>query len=282
VPLPDDVEARMLDQEVRTELRSLAKDTADLVARHLVMTGRLLDDAPERALAHARAARAMAARVGAVREAAGLAAYAVGEWAEALSELRAARRITGQPGHLAVLADCERALGRPDRALRYQDDPDVQRLAQAERVELVIVLSGARRDMDQAEAGALLLQEPARRTSATRPWAARLWYAYADALLDAGREQDARSWFEQAATADEDGTTDAAERVLALDGVVFDDQDDDGPQAWVVHDAATAAAGLEAALERASAREPAPPVLPDDAAAVSSTELPELPDEPRS
>ena len=229
VPLPDDVDPRELDPQARQELRSLVRETADLVARHLVMTGRLLDEEPEQALAHARAARALAGRIGVVREASGLAAYAAGEWQEALSELRAARRITGDAGHLAVLADCERALGRPERALAVAEDPDVPRLTQDERVELVIVLSGARRDLGQADAAVLLLQDPATRTSAARPWAARLWYAYADALLAAGRDEQAREWFEKTAGIDLDGQTDAGDRLLELDGVVVDDEpDEDG------------------------------------------------------
>ena len=217
------MDARELDPDVRRELRSLTRETADLVSRHLVMTGRLIDDDPEQALAHGRAARAMAGRIGVVREACGLAAYAAGEWNEALADLRAARRITGQAGHLAVLADCERALGRPERALALAEDPDVRSLDQAERVELVIVVSGARRDLGQADAAVLTLQEPARRTSASRPWAARLWYAYADALLHAGRVEEARTWFEKVVGVDEDGLTDAGDRLLALDGVVLED-----------------------------------------------------------
>jgi hypothetical protein len=227
VALPEDVDPRMLDGEARRELRSLSKETADLVARHLVMTGRLLDEEPERALAHARAARALAGRVGVVREAAGLAAYAAGEWTEALSELRAARRITGRPEHLGVLADCERALGRPERALTYGDDRQLGELSQDQRVELVIVLAGARRDLGQADAAVLTLQEPARRTSDKRPWAGRLWYAYADALLAAGREELAREWFAKVAAVDTDGETDAGDRLLALDGVVLEDERDD-------------------------------------------------------
>lgn len=223
VALPEDVDPRMLDAEVRGELRSLSKDTSDLVARHLVVTGHLLEDDPEQALAHARAARALAGRIGVVREAAGLAAYAAGKWAEALSELRAARRITGRPEHLGVFADCERALGRPERALAYADDPQLAQLSQDQRVELVIVLAGARRDLGQADAAVLALQDPARRTRDTRPWAARLWYAYADALLEAGREAQAREWFGKAAGVDVDGETDAGDRVLALDGVVLED-----------------------------------------------------------
>lgn len=231
VPVPPGVDPRDLDPEVRQELRSLAKDTADLTAQHLVLTGRLLDDDPEAALAHARAAGALAGRVGPVREAVGLAAYAAGEWAEALSELRAARRLTGRADHLAVLADCERALGRPERALAVLQDPDVPKLEQAGRVELVIVVAGARRDLWQADAAVLLLQSPARATTARRPWATRLWYAYADALLAAGRDDEAREWFAKAAEQDGQGETDAMDRLLELDGVVLEDlqagEDDD-------------------------------------------------------
>lgn len=201
------------------------------MARHLVMTGRLLDEDPAQALAHARAAGALAGRVGAVREAVGVAAYAAQEWAEAVSELRTARRITGRADHLALLADCERALGRPERALALLGDPDVPKLEQAVRVELVIVVAGARRDLHQADAAVLLLQGPARATTSRRPWATRLWYAYADALLDAGRDDEAREWFARAAEQDGQGETDAMERLLELDGVVLEDlqDEDDGP-----------------------------------------------------
>lgn len=222
VALPEDVDGRELDPDVRKELLTLAKDTADLVARHLVMAGRLMDEEPQLALAHARAARALGGRVGAVREANGLVAYVAGEWAESLSELRAARRITGAPDHLAVMADCERALGRPDKALAMADDAEVGRLAPAARLELLIVCSGARRDLGQAEAAVQLLEVGAL-DAPVRPWTARLRYAYADALLDAGRESEARHWFAEAADADESGETDADERLLALDGVVLDD-----------------------------------------------------------
>lgn len=213
---------------MRRELRSLSKETSDLVARHLVVVGQLIDDDPASALEHARAARALAGRVGAVREAVGLAAYAAGEWSEALGELRAARRITGRAEHLAVLADCERALGRPERALAVADDPSVPDLDQEARVELAIVVSGARRDLGQADAAVLLLEGPAGRIRPTRPEACRLWYALADALLDAGRPEDARSWFAAAADVDCDGVTDAGERLLELDGIVVEDlQPDD-------------------------------------------------------
>ncbi len=279
----------MLDGEARRELRSLSKETADLVARHLVMTGRLLDEDPERSLAHARAARALAGRIGVVREAAGLAAYAGQEWTEALSELRAARRITGRPEHLSVMADCERALGRPERALTIGADPEVPSLPQNDRVELAIVVAGARRDLGQADAAVVLLQEPARRTLGTRPWAARLWYAYADALLGAGDLEQARHWFAEVVDVDPAGETDAVERLLELDGVVLDDEgpdaegntpaddlagahlggdeDDDRTESEAASLAAADALMAEIAAESRAAR--------DQAAAASGRRLPE-------
>lgn len=208
----------MLDPEVRRELRGLPKQSADLVARHLVVAGRLVDEDPAQALAHARAARVLAGRVGSVREALGVAAYRAGEYAEARAELRAFRRLTGSPRHLPLLADCERGLGRPDRALAVARDPAVGQLDPAERVELLIVTAGARRDLGQNLAAVDALEGAATSTSSVQEWTARLWYAYADALLAADRPEDARTWFLAAASADAWETTDAAERLGDLLG----------------------------------------------------------------
>jgi tetratricopeptide (TPR) repeat protein len=197
-------------------LRSLSKPKADAVARHLVVAGQLLDTDPRRALAHARAARALTARVAAVREAVGLAAYHAGDWAEALTELRTARRISGDPQGLPVIADCERALGRPEAAIRALNDPDVRRLDAATRAELLIVVAGARRDLDQLDAALAVLARGGLDRDRPRPGAARLWYAYADALEAAGRTAEAAEWFAASAALDADGELDAAERAAAL------------------------------------------------------------------
>jgi tetratricopeptide (TPR) repeat protein len=225
--LPEDVTGRELDRSVRDELSSLARINADIVARHLVMAGRLVDEDPELAYEHARAAQARAGRVGAVREAAGLAAYATGRFAEALSELRAARRITGDDSLLPVLADCERGLGRPERALALAASPELAGLDAGVRVEMLIVASGARRDLGQHEAAVQALRGPQLKPSARRPWSARLFYAYADALLGAGRVDEAIEWFGHAADADDLGQTDAGERLADLQGITFSDDPDD-------------------------------------------------------
>jgi hypothetical protein len=59
-----------------------------------------------------------------------------------------------------------------------------------------------------------------------RPWSARLFYAYADALLEAGHEQEARDWFGRAAAADIGDETDAGERFESMDSVMIEDLDE--------------------------------------------------------
>lgn len=217
-PLAEEISARELDRSVRQQLRSLPDKLADRVARHLVAAGRLLDVDPETAYQHTLAARARASRLAVIREACGEAAYHAGHYAEALTELRAARRMNGSSDYVAVMADCERALGRPERALTLAKDPALQHLDQAQRVEMAIVAAGARRDLGQPEMAMRLLTAENLDTSARAPWVARLRYAYADALLAAGHTGDALQWFHRAAGADAEGLTDAAERIADLEG----------------------------------------------------------------
>jgi tetratricopeptide (TPR) repeat protein len=168
------------------------------VARHLVMTGRLLDEDPEAAWQHALAARARGARIGAVREATGLAAYRTGRYAQALAELRTLRRLTGSSDHLPIMADCERGLGRPERALALAASAEAGRLATPERVELLIVASGARADLGQHDAAVLALQVPELESAAAEDWVSRLRVAYANALAAVGRDEEAAAWSERA------------------------------------------------------------------------------------
>lgn len=205
----------------RAQLGSLPNDLADSVARYLVAAG--LAEDPERGYAYAKHVHRLAARVGIVREACGIAAYRTGRWAEALSELRAARRLTGSNDYLPVMADSERALGRLDRALALVREADPATLERATQIELSIVESGIRRDQGLPDAAVLALQVPELTSGRLRPWSARLFYAYAEALLAAGRDDEARDAFARAVAADTTGETDAAERLDELDGVEFED-----------------------------------------------------------
>ena len=221
--IPDEITGKEIDRRVAAELRTLPEGLAEQVARLLVATSSVIDDDPAAALAFAQEAKRKAARVAPVREAVGVAAYAAGEYAEALSEFRALRRMTGDDAYLPVMADCERGLGRPRKAIELLASVPEASLPPDARVEARIVMAGARRDLGQPEAAVLLLQGPDLSTRRTEPWLARLRYAYADTLLDLGRVDEAATWFERAMDADTEGQTDAADRLAELQGVTFGD-----------------------------------------------------------
>ncbi|MFI7636207.1 hypothetical protein [Nonomuraea sp. NPDC049400] len=206
-------------------------------------------------------ARRFAARIGVVREAAGIVAYRAGHFSEALSDLRAARRMTGSEAYLPVMADCERGLGRPERAIDLVRSPEAERLDRAGRIELTIVESGARRDLGQHDAAVITLQRlPELRDPQPRPWSARLAFAYADALADAGQQEAAAEWFGRAMAFDEDGETDAAERYAELTGAVIEDVEEDFDDDADADEAGAEADGLleeEPVSEGGAAEEPA-------------------------
>lgn len=216
-PLPEDITGGELDRNVTAQLKGLPEKLAARVARHLAAAGMLVDEDPQTAYQHTLAARARAARVAVVREACGEAAYAAGEFAEALSELRAAKRMNGVTEYLPMMADCERALGRPDKALELAKSPSVARFRPELKAEMTIVEAGARRDRGEIDA-ALRTLELAPLTSNTREnWVVRLRYAYADTLEAAGRGQEALEWFHRTEAIDNDQVTDASERAENLE-----------------------------------------------------------------
>ncbi|MFD3038391.1 tetratricopeptide repeat protein [Mycolicibacterium senegalense] len=214
--LPADVEAKELAPDVRRELVTLDKATADFVARHLVMAGKLLDEDPAAALAHARAARNRAGRIAVVREAVGIAAYHSGDWAQALAELRAARRMGSKSALLPMIADCERGVGRPERALELARSDEAAALTGDDADELRIVTAGARTDLGQLEQALAILSTPQLDPTRVGPTPARLFYVYADTLLALGRTDEALQWFVHAEQADTDGITDAEDRITEL------------------------------------------------------------------
>lgn len=230
-PLPEEITGGELDRQVLAQLKGLPEKLAARVARHLVAAGQLMDSDPETAYQHTLAARARAARVAVVREATGEAAYAAGHFAEALAELRAAKRMNGAVEYLPVMADCERALGRPERALELAKNPGVKRLPQELQVEMTIVEAGARFDLGEVASALRTLENASLRSISRDDWVVRLRYAYADLLLKAGRREDAIEWFHRTAGVDANGLTDAAERLLELEGVVVSDTEPEGPDA---------------------------------------------------
>lgn len=215
--LPEGITGAELDRGVRAQLKGLPEKLAARVARHLAAAGMFIDEDPELAYQHALAARARASRIAVVREAAGESAYAAGHYAEALSELRAAKRMNGATDYLPIMADCHRALGNPEQAIKLAKSPSVANFSSEAKAEMTLVEAGARRDMGQLDA-ALRTLELAPLTSKSRSaWVVRLRYAYADTLEAAGRESDALAWFHRTHAIDSDELTDAAARADLLE-----------------------------------------------------------------
>ena len=221
---PRDVDLRELPRAIRAELRGLTPELAEVVGAHLLMAGQLIGTDPKLAYRHAEAARRRAARLAVTREATGEAAYAAGEYQVALHEFRALRRMNGANEFLAAMADCERALGRPDKALKLVREgidaqPDFN-----QRVELRLVEAGARVDLGQTPEALRLLKNEIEASAGrgSRGARARLRYGYADLLEQTGDAATAEKWFAAAAALDTDGETDADDRVAALQGLVLE------------------------------------------------------------
>ena len=209
--IPEGITGEELDKVTRGDLLTLSVENAKIVSQHLACVNVFADSDPEIAHEHAQAAVRHAGRVAVVRETAGYAAYRVGKYEIAIKDLKAAFRINGDVSIWPVLADCERGLGRPRKALELAGAPEARKLAKEQAIELRIVAAGARRDLGELDAAIVTLQTNDLNTE-NDSWAIRLRYAYADALAAAGRNEEAKKWFKKCADLDVDETTDASER----------------------------------------------------------------------
>jgi tetratricopeptide (TPR) repeat protein len=226
------------------------------------MAGRLIDEEPELAFQHALAASRRGGRLAAVREAVGLTAYAAGHYGEALREFRTYRRISGSNVHLPVMADCERGLGRPDRALDVVRSEEANDLDAPGKVELAIVAAGARTDLGQLDAAVAELEIAQLDINRAFSYSPRLFRAYADALAAVGRTDEAAKWQKQAVV---------AENALGL-GV--DEEPDIVDLGWDEEEEAREEAQRRRLLERAAGGpEAATSAAPADTAATTAAEI---------
>ena len=211
--IPEGVKDSDLDRVARNELKTLAKDNAEGVAQHLVMAAKLIETDPELAHKHALSAARRAGRIGVVRETLAITAYAIGDYALALRELRTFRRITGKNDQLPMMVDSERGIGRPDKALELGRSVPRSSLAVPVQVELAIAMSGARLDLGQADAALVELQIPQLDPKTAFSWSPALFSAYATVLEELGREAEAEEWYDRA-----DAAADALDEENGDDG----------------------------------------------------------------
>ncbi len=226
-PIPEEVTARDLNGPARNELKTLSKENADEVARHLAMAARLIDDDPALAHRHALAASRRAGRIAIVRETVAITAYATEDYALALRELRTYRRISGKDDQIALLVDSERGVGRPDRALEVGRAVDRSALPVPVRVELAIAMSGARLDLGETERALTELDIPELDPDRAFEWSPALFAARAAVLEELGRTDEAALWQRRADIAaealhDASGAADL-ETIVIEDTVIEDD-----------------------------------------------------------
>jgi tetratricopeptide (TPR) repeat protein len=254
--IPEDVTPGDLDRIARNELKTLSKDNAEGVAQHLVMAARLIEEDPELAHRHATSAARRAGRIAVVRESLAITAYAVGDYALALRELRTYRRISGKNDQLALrelrtyrrisgkndqlalMVDSERGQGRPDKALELGRSVPKETLPAAEQVALAIAMSGARLDLGQTEAALDELSIVQLNRDVAYSYSADLFHAYAEVLEELGRSDEADAWRQRADAAEaafadpDEGWDDMVEVVEEeLEGQEPGDDEDAAPDA---------------------------------------------------
>lgn len=192
--IPEGITERDLPIGARNELKTLSKDNAEFVAKHLAMVALLIDSDPQLAHQHALSASRRGGRIAMVRETLAITAYNIGDFALALRELRTYRRISGRDDQIALMVDSERGLGRPDRALELGRSINIKTLDVAQQVQLAIVMSGARLDQGQPELALAELEIPQLDRTRAYSWSPALFSAYATVLEDLGRDREASDW----------------------------------------------------------------------------------------
>jgi hypothetical protein len=217
--IPADVVPGDLDRVARTQLKTLSKENADEVARHLAMAARLIVDDPALAHRHAVSAARRAGRIAVVRETLAITAYSTGDFALALRELRTYRRISGRDDQLPMMVDSERGLGRPEKALELGRSVPRTSLPVDVQVELAIAMSGARVDLGQADAALTELQIPQLDPDTAFAYSPSLFDAYAAVLDELGRDDEAEQWWLRAERAARalDGNTDGDDVVEIIE-----------------------------------------------------------------
>ncbi|QYF75318.1 hypothetical protein KY500_03790 [Cryobacterium sp. PAMC25264] len=227
--LPDDITADDLDRIARNELKTLTKDNAEAVGRHLAMAARVIDEDPELAHRHVMSAARRAGRIAVVRESLAITAYATGDFALALRELRTYRRISGSNAQLPLMVDSERGVGRPDRALELGRSVDRSTLPAGVQVALAIAMSGARLDLGETEAALSELEIAQLDPKTAFSYSSELFAAYAEVLEELGRTDEADLWNERASRADAalNGDVDETIEIVELDDEEFDEDEDD-------------------------------------------------------
>ncbi|WP_217134896.1 hypothetical protein [Leucobacter chinensis] len=233
--VPREITPQDLHPQARNELKTLDKELAEYVAKHLASVAYFIDDDPERAHQHAISAMRRASRIPVTRETYAITSYVTGDYATAIRELRTYRRLTGSDMQLALMIDAERALGRPEKAIEVGHEVDVQKLPNDVQVQVAIAMSGARLDLGQTQQALFELEIPQLNPNKAFSWSPELFAAYAVVLEDLGRADEALEWKKRAFAAEhalEDHRGSGAIEIIEIE----EEADENEPVAVEEHD----------------------------------------------
>jgi tetratricopeptide (TPR) repeat protein len=204
---------RAVVDEVRRTTKPAAADGA--IAK-LDRAAELLErgDAPGAAREAAKA-KAMAPRSASVREILALSLYGDERWQEALTEMKAYRRLSGRPDQNHIIADCLRAIGRPADAVPLAEEALRAKIPNEAKAEAVIVAASALADQRRFPEALAFLRRAQTREDVAEGYTLRLWYVAGDILQRAGRRADAEREFRKVFRHDP-GAFDVAERLAQL------------------------------------------------------------------
>jgi tetratricopeptide (TPR) repeat protein len=168
------------------------------------------------AAAEASKAKGLAPRSAAVREVLGLALYGQERWQDALTEMKAYRRLSRRQDQNHIIGDCLRALGRPNEVVPLAEETlRAKGVPNEAKAEAVIVAASALADQGRIAEGLAFLARAHTRDDVAEPYTLRLWYVRGDILAKAGRHDEAAREFRKIMRHDPTAF-DAAERLAAL------------------------------------------------------------------
>ena len=213
--MPKGIEWSMLSSDDRERLRGLSKEHAENIGLHILAAYTLEERDPELALEHAKWVAHQASRIDFARETLAFVAYRQGDYKLALREFRTAFRMNGFLDYLPFIADCERGMGEPKKAIETAMSDDAKYLRGESKAEMFLVYAGALGDLELWNKAIEIVHTLGRSKGLAGEYRMRAVQAEQYFLEQAGRSDEAVALDQlldklelQYADADEDETSD--------------------------------------------------------------------------
>ena len=189
--MPKGMEWSMLSKDERERLRGLSKEHAENIGLHILAAFHLEESDPAAALEHAKWVARQASRIDFARETLAFVAYRQGDYKLALREFRTAYRMNGFQDYLPFIADCERGLGNPKKAVEMALSDEGKLLHGAPKVEMFLVYAGALGDLEMWDKAIDIAHTIGRSKGLPGEYRMRAIQAEQYFLEEAGRDEEA-------------------------------------------------------------------------------------------